>query len=54
MASRTLGTYSFRKIFIDGAHKTAGGRSTEQLIEERDRALVALLKALKASGFMDR
>ena len=54
VAARTLGTHSFRKIFIDGAHKATGGRSTEQLIEERDRALVALLKTLKASSPMDR
>lgn len=47
-------TPELRKTLIDGARQAAAGRTAEQLIEERDRVLVALLNALKASGPMDR
>jgi carnitine 3-dehydrogenase len=53
-APMTEMTPELRKTLIDGAHRAAAGRSTEQLIEERDRVLVALLNALKTSGPMDR
>ena len=43
-----------RKTLVEGANKAADGRSTEQLIRERDRLLVALLNAIKAAGPMDR
>lgn len=47
-------TPGLREALINGAQQAAAGRSTEQLIEERDRVLVALLNAIKASGPMDR
>lgn len=53
-APMTEMTQTLRKTLVDGALKAADGRSTEQLIEERDRLLVALLNAIKASGPMDR
>lgn len=47
-------TPALRKALVEGAHKAADGRSTEQLIEARDRLLVALLNAIKTAGPMDR
>ena len=43
-------TDALRSAVVEGCDEEAGGRSVDDLVRERDRGLVALLKALREAG----
>ena len=43
-------TDALRGAVVEGCDEEAGGRSVDDLVRERDRGLVALLKALREAG----